>query len=79
MKARPATSMVEKATGRVLGDTIALDDRVPGLNGARVRIILEPIEESEECLSEETQARLWAEWAIAGLDGPISDEDAFAP
>lgn len=49
-------------TGLVHGKTITLDEDAPGLDGRRVRVIIEPIEDADLELSAEEQARVWAEW-----------------
>jgi hypothetical protein len=58
-------------TGVVTGQTIALDERVPELEGKRVRVLLEPADESG--LAGD-QAVVWREWAEHGPHGPIDDD-----
>lgn len=63
-------------TGLVHGKTITLDEDAPELDGRRVRVIIEPIDDVDLELSDEEQARAWAEWrereAREGA-GPIQD------
>jgi len=59
--------------GTVHGNTIQLDDTVPPLEGKRVLVLIEPLEESE-ALDRATQARLWKVWAERGPQGPIEDD-----
>ncbi len=60
--------------GTVHGTTITLDTSVPPLEGKRVLVLIEPLEESERELSRETQAQLWQVWIKSGPQGPIEDE-----
>jgi hypothetical protein len=61
--------------GTVRGKTICLEETVPGLEGRRVRLELEVIEESPEPLPPEEQERAWASWVDRGPQGPMDDED----
>jgi hypothetical protein len=63
--------------GTVQGNTITLDTAVPPLEGRRVRVLIEPIEEGVG-LTPETQAQLWKTWIESGPQGPIEDEDEAA-
>ena len=66
--------MAEVATTGVLeGNTITLDGPVPPLDGRRVRVVIVADETNVE-LSADEQARLWADWAARGPQGPIDDE-----
>ena len=58
--------------GLVTGNTITLDAAVPPLEGKRVLVLLEPIDEAQ--LSVDEQNRAWASWVKAGPNGPIDDE-----
>jgi hypothetical protein len=60
-------------TGLVKGQTIALDERVPELEGKRVRVFVEPADENG--LGPD-QAAIWCEWVERGPQGPINDDDA---
>lgn len=66
--------MTRVATGRVHGNTITLDEPVPPLEGMRVRVVLETVEESEIDLSAEERSRLWSAWRETGPQGPIESE-----
>jgi hypothetical protein len=59
--------------GIVHGNTIMLDNTVPPLEGKRVLVLIEPLEDGET-LDNATQARLWNAWAESGPQGPIEDE-----
>jgi hypothetical protein len=69
--------MTAALKGRLQGNTITLESTIPPLEGKRVHVLVEPIEEEIE-LSVEEQAELWREWAERGPQGPISDEDALS-
>ena len=71
--------MVKHVTGRIVGEVITLDSKVPALDGARVRVHLEPIVDSDTMLSAEAQESAWSAWVSGEPQGPISDEDALAP
>ncbi len=59
-------------TGLLYGKTIELESPVPELEGQRVRVVLEAVDEPR--LSSEQQARLWQTWVASGPQGPIEDE-----
>lgn len=64
-------------TGRVTGKTVMLDERVPELEGKRVRIVMEPADETDASIDT---FRLWREWCERGPQGPLEDEaDAEFP
>jgi hypothetical protein len=65
--------MTTSRQGIVHGNTIMLDDTVPPLEGRRVLVLIEPLEEGE-ILDKTTQARLWKTWAESGPQGPIEDD-----
>lgn len=71
-------TMTAALKGRLQGNTITLESTIPPLEGKRVHVLVEPIEEEIE-LSVKEQAELWREWAERGPQGPISDEDAELP
>jgi hypothetical protein len=54
---RETETDVETLTGSVHGKTITLDEEAPALEGRRVRVRIEPIEDADV-----ESARLWAEW-----------------
>jgi hypothetical protein len=62
--------------GTVQGNTITLDTAMPPLEGRRVRVLIEPLEESAR-LTPETQAQLWKTWVESGPQSPIEDEAEF--
>lgn len=59
-------------TGFVKGQTIALDERVPELEGKRVRVLVEPADDSN---LGSNQAAAWHEWVDRGPQGPIDDDE----
>jgi hypothetical protein len=69
--------MNAEVTGTVHGNTIALDEPVPPLEGCRVRVTLEPLSTAEVELTAEEQARLLREWAAKGPQGPLEAEDGW--
>ncbi len=62
------------ATGTLQGNVVTLDQAVPPLEGRRVRVVLEPLNDSEPELSADEQARIWKAWVDHGPQGPIDDE-----
>lgn len=70
--------MTAALKGLLHGNTITLDTTIPPLEGKRVHVLVESLEEEME-LSVEEQAKLWQEWSERGPQGPISDEDADFP
>jgi hypothetical protein len=64
--------MSAAATGRIHGKVIELDAPVPDLEGQRVRIVVEPVEEPAADAVE--LRRAWDAWVANGPDGPISDD-----
>jgi hypothetical protein len=60
-----------RLTGRLDGMTITLDVPVPPLDGKRVRVVVEPVEDSEAMLTAEQQAELFRKWVDDGPQGPI--------
>ena len=58
-------------TGLLRGTIIELESAVPEMDGKRVLVMLEPIE--EERLSANQQVALWQEWVESGPHGPIED------
>ena len=63
--------MTTSKTGLVHGTTIELDSAVPELEGKRVRVVLEVVDEPR--LSTQQQQELWRAWAERGPQGPIED------
>ncbi len=54
---------------------IRLDSEIPPLDGKRVHVMIDPIEESEIELSPEEQIRLWQEWVAKGPQGAIAEDE----
>ena len=69
--------MTAALKGLLHGNTITLEATVPPLEGQRVHVLIEPIEEAT--LSAQEQAELWRQWAEQGPQGPILVEDAELP
>jgi hypothetical protein len=69
--------MTAALKGLLHGNTITLEETVPPLEGQRVHVLIEPVEET--ALSAQEQADLWRQWAEQGPQGPISIEDADLP
>jgi hypothetical protein len=70
--------MAAALKGLLHGNTITLESTVPPLEGQRVHVLIEPIDEKVE-LSAREQSALWQVWSESGPQGPISDEDAELP
>jgi hypothetical protein len=69
--------MADQLTGWLHGNTITLETTSPPLEGKRVRVKIEPAEDSEAVLSSEEQAQVWKEWVEHGPQGPIELEEEF--
>jgi hypothetical protein len=63
--------MRARLKGTVRGKTVALDQQVEGLEGQRVLVDLEPIDEPAMAVAETVEA--WRTWVQHGPDGPIDD------
>jgi hypothetical protein len=63
--------MATSKIGLVHGTTIELDSAVPEMEGKRVRVVLEVVDEPR--LSPEQQRELWQAWSEHGPQGPIED------
>jgi hypothetical protein len=63
--------MAPSKTGLVHGTTIELESAVPEMEGMRVRVVLEAVDEQR--ISTERQRALWQAWAERGPQGPIED------
>ena len=63
--------MATSKMGLVHGTTIQLESTVPEMEGKRVRVVIESLEEPR--LSAERQRELWQAWAERGPHGPIED------
>jgi hypothetical protein len=64
--------MAAAVAGVVHGNVIELDEPVPGLEGRRVRVVVEPVEDATHDRTEERRA--WDAWAQRGPQGPIEDD-----
>ncbi|HJZ81164.1 MAG TPA: hypothetical protein VKD91_12495 [Pyrinomonadaceae bacterium] len=58
-------------TGLLKGNTIELDTAVPEMDGKRVHVMVEPVEEQR--LSAQQQSDFWRAWVASGPDGPIEE------
>lgn len=58
-------------TGILRGNTIELEHAIPEMDGQRVRVMLEPIDEPH--LSSLQQSELWQKWIENGPQGPLED------
>jgi hypothetical protein len=63
--------MMTTKTGLLRGATIELESGVPEMDGQRVRVVLEPVEEQQ--LSAQQQREFWQAWVERGPEGPIED------
>lgn len=63
--------MTTSKTGLLKGTTIELEGPVPELDGKRVRVVLESIEDLH--LAAAQQRELWRSWIENGPQGPIED------
>ena len=71
--------MTTSTTGLLRGTTIELEDPVPEMEGKRVRVLLEPLDD-EQRLAAEEQRDAWRQWVEQGPQGPIEDgEDTELP
>ena len=66
------SALAQPVTGRVVGTTIELDAPLPPLEGKRVLVVVEPMEDAP--LSPEEQRNAWDAWAAHGPQGPIEDD-----
>jgi hypothetical protein len=69
--------MAETLMGKLQGKTITLEEPVPPLDGRRVRVLLEAVEDSEVQLSDGEQEELWKAWTERGPQGPIDEAPAM--
>lgn len=66
--------MTAETRGLLRGTTIELEDPVPEMDGKRVRVVLEPLDD-EKRLTAEEQRDAWREWVERGPQGPIEDDE----
>jgi hypothetical protein len=60
--------------GTVHGQRVELESPVPGLDGKRVRVRLDLLEDDRP-LTPADQAEIWREWVESGPQGPIEDDN----
>lgn len=65
------STTITTKTGLLRGATIELESAVPEMDGQRVRVVLETVEEQR--LSTQQQRELWQAWVERGPEGPIED------
>jgi len=71
--------MGTSTTGLLRGTTLELEDSVPEMDGKRVRVLLEPLDD-EKRLTADEQRETWHEWIERGPQSPIEDgEDTEMP
>jgi hypothetical protein len=61
--------MTTPLQGLVQGNTVVLDEAVPSLQGKRVRVVLELIEEASSASTQEQRAAAWRAWVASGPKG----------
>lgn len=59
--------------GIVNGKQVVLEDAVPDLDGQRVRVQLDALDD-EKALSPAEQLDAWRDWVESGPQGPIEDD-----
>ena len=59
--------------GIVNGKQVVLEDAGPGLDGKRVRVRLDVLDD-ERILSPTDQIDAWRDWVESGPHGPIEDD-----
>jgi hypothetical protein len=64
--------MVASLKGMVQGKTVVLDEAVPPLEGKRVLVVLELVEEPAP--THEQNLETWRQWVASGPQGPIQDD-----
>jgi hypothetical protein len=64
--------MAAPLKGLVQGKTVVLDEAIPPLEGKRVRVVLEPMDEPD--LTGASNVEAWHQWLTSGPQGPIEDE-----
>lgn len=64
--------MAAPLQGLVHGNTVVLDEAVPPLDGKRVLVVLEPVD--EQALTPAQKVDAWRAWVATGAQGPIEDE-----
>lgn len=71
--------MTDAVRGVLHGATITLDAPIPPLEGRRVRVVIEPENDSDKDreLSPAENATLLRAWAQRGPQGPIDGDEDF--
>lgn len=64
--------MATQLNGLVQGSTVVLDEAVPVLDGKRVLVLLEPVDEA--VLDRERNLKAWHAWIASGPQGPVQDD-----
>jgi predicted thioesterase len=59
--------------GIVHGNRIELETQVPALEGKRVRVRLDVLD-NDKLLSPAEQSEVWRQWVEAGPQGPLEDD-----
>jgi hypothetical protein len=68
--------MTAPLKGLVQGKTVVLDESVPPLDGRRVLVVLEPVDEEDPAeLGGDQTLEAWNAWVAGGPQGPIEDDD----
>ncbi|MFI5308961.1 MAG: hypothetical protein ACHQ53_16505 [Polyangiales bacterium] len=65
--------MAAPLKGQVQGKTVILDELVPPLEGKRVFVVLEPVD--EPALDAKLNLDAWTAWVASDRQGPIADDD----
>jgi hypothetical protein len=65
--------MTTTLKGLVQGNTVLLDEPVPLLDGKRVIVVLEPVEE-RPALAREEGTEAWRLWIASSPGGPVRDK-----
>jgi hypothetical protein len=63
--------MSAAVSGVVHGKVIELDEPIPDLEGRRVRVVVEAVEEGA---IDRAEQRAWDNWVAHGPQGPIEDD-----
>jgi hypothetical protein len=66
--------------GQVHGNMIELESALPELEGKRVRVVVEVVDETIQLRLSDEDRQWWQEWVDHGPQGPIEDDlDAEVP
>lgn len=77
----PSDAILPVSTeGTVNGQEIRLRQPIPGLEGQRVRVVIEALRDEDATVSPDEHESLWQAWVSGGPQGPIeTDEETFPP